>query len=45
MSAARPLPDEHKSALDRARRLEVLWIACLVSIVVALYFSLGGSQA
>lgn len=41
----RQLPEAQQQALRRARWLEALWLVGLVSIVVALYFSLGGSQA
>ena len=43
--SARPLPEEQQQALRRARWLEVIWILGLASIVVLLYFVLGGSQA
>ena len=43
--SARQLPEEQQQALRRARWLEVVWILCLLSIVVALYFVLGTSQA
>lgn len=39
------LPEEQQKALHRARRIQVLWIGVLSSIVIAIYFSLGGSQA
>lgn len=41
----RQLPEEQRQALNRARWLEALWLVGLLSIVVAVYFSVGGSQA
>lgn len=40
-----PLPEEQEQAMRRARRLEWLWLLALASIVVAIYFALGNSQA
>ncbi|WP_372624639.1 cation transporter [Falsiroseomonas sp.] len=40
-----PLPDELERAMRRARRLQWLWMVVLASIVVAIYFALGNSQA
>jgi cation diffusion facilitator family transporter len=39
------LPDEQRQALRRARRLEWIWMFFLATIVVAIYFTLGSSQA
>ncbi|QXT39862.1 cation transporter [Gymnodinialimonas ceratoperidinii] len=39
------MPEEQKDALHRARWLEVLWIIALASIVTAIYFAVGSSQA
>jgi divalent metal cation (Fe/Co/Zn/Cd) transporter len=39
------LPEDQRAALQHARWLEAVWLAFLVSIVVALYFVLGSSQA
>lgn len=43
--AARHLPEEQREAMRRAWRLEAVWLVMLGSIVVAIYFSLGNSQA
>jgi cation diffusion facilitator family transporter len=39
------LPEAQRKALSRARRVEAVWLLALGSIVVALYLSLGNSQA
>ena len=39
------MPEEQKRALRRARWLEASWILVLATIVVAIYFSVGNSQA
>ncbi|MFG6583278.1 cation transporter [Sulfitobacter sp. 1A12779] len=41
----RTMPEAQKKALRRARWLEVIWIAVLGSIVAAIYFAVGSSQA
>ncbi|TKA84002.1 cation transporter, partial [Sulfitobacter sp. 15WGC] len=41
----RTMPEAQKKALHRARWLEVIWIAVLGSIVAAIYFAVGSSQA
>jgi cation diffusion facilitator family transporter len=41
----RTMPEEQQKALSRARWLEVIWIVVLATIVTAIYFSLGNSQA
>lgn len=43
--SSRPLPEEQQQALRRARWIEGIWIVVLGTIVVAIYFSLGNSQA
>lgn len=42
---ARNLPDGQRQALARAQRVQLVWLAVLASIVAAIYFSLGNSQA
>ena len=39
------MPDEQQQAMHRARWLEVLWLFALASIVAAIYFAVGNSQA
>ncbi|HBM62017.1 MAG TPA: cation transporter [Citreicella sp.] len=39
------LPEPQRRALRRACRLQLVWLAVLASIVTAIYFSLGNSQA
>jgi divalent metal cation (Fe/Co/Zn/Cd) transporter len=39
------LPEAQRRILARARRLQVLWLVALTTITVAVYFSLGNSQA
>ncbi|KKL07262.1 hypothetical protein LCGC14_2587800, partial [marine sediment metagenome] len=41
----RTMPQEQQKALRRARWLEVIWIGVLVTIVTAIYLSVGNSQA
>lgn len=41
----RTMPEEQQKALRRARWLEGIWIVVLATIVAAIYFSVGGSQA
>jgi cation diffusion facilitator family transporter len=41
----RTMPNEQKQALRRARWLEGIWIAVLATIVTAIYFAVGSSQA
>ena len=42
---ARPLPHAQHQALRRARWIEGIWIVLLTTIVVAIYLSVGNSQA
>ena len=44
-SSTSPLPEEQHKVLRRARWIEAIWIVVLGTIVVAVYFSLGNSQA
>jgi divalent metal cation (Fe/Co/Zn/Cd) transporter len=39
------MPEAQKKALHRARWLEANWLAVLASIVAAIYFAVGSSQA
>ncbi|MFT6533814.1 MAG: cation diffusion facilitator family transporter [Limimaricola cinnabarinus] len=39
------MPEEQKKALRRARWIEAIWLAALATIVIAIYFSVGNSQA
>lgn len=39
------LPDEQRRELRRMQRLQLLWLLFLVSIIAAVYFSAGSSQA
>lgn len=41
----RTMPEEQKKALHRARWLEGIWIVVLATIVTAIYFAVGNSQA
>ena len=41
----RTMPEAQKKALHRARWLEAIWLAVLSSIVAAIYFAVGSSQA
>ena len=41
----RTMPEAQKRALHRARWLEAIWLAVLASIVAAVYFAVGSSQA
>ena len=43
--SVRTMSEEQKRTLRRARWLEAIWIVVLATIVVAIYFSLGNSQA
>lgn len=45
MNGRRALPEAQREALSRARRLQTIWLVALASIVAAIYFSLGNSQA
>ncbi|EDQ03564.1 hypothetical protein DSM14862_04195 (plasmid) [Sulfitobacter indolifex] len=41
----RTMPEKQKKALRRARWLEGIWIVVLATIVTAIYFAVGSSQA
>jgi cation diffusion facilitator family transporter len=43
--SARRLPEKQQKALRRTRWLQVIWLVALSSIIAAMYFALGSSQA
>jgi cation diffusion facilitator family transporter len=43
--SARRLPEKQQKALRRTRWLQVAWLVALSSIIAAMYFALGASQA
>ena len=46
MTAGAPiLPEAQRQAMRRSRKVQIVWLFVLATIVVAIYFSLGNSQA